>query len=252
MSPREPELYACVHQGNPGDVAFYRRIAAGASDILELGCGYGRVLLPLAGDGHRVTGLDLDAGLLELARVATAHVPGDVRARIRLLRADMRDFSLAHRFQWIVIPYNGLYGLDTEAQQLACLRTAAAHLAPGGRLVFDAYVIDNFHATANPQACAPDDDEPVTTVRWRDTDYDVFETSHWEREAQRFQVHYRYVSRDGGPSYEDRIAHRYLLTEQVPGLCAAAGLRVAALFGGFADEPLTPLSEHQVCVAEMA
>ena len=41
-------LYVAVHEGNPGDVAFYRRCCADAGSVLELGCGDARVLAELA------------------------------------------------------------------------------------------------------------------------------------------------------------------------------------------------------------
>ncbi len=43
-NPYPPALYAELHVGNPGDLAFYREHCVGASSILELGCGYGRVM----------------------------------------------------------------------------------------------------------------------------------------------------------------------------------------------------------------
>jgi tRNA G46 methylase TrmB len=42
------ELYRLTHRGNPGDVGFYRKLCSGVQSVLELGCGYGRLLAALA------------------------------------------------------------------------------------------------------------------------------------------------------------------------------------------------------------
>jgi len=244
VTHRDPELFALLHRGTPGDLAFYRARSAGAARVLELGCGHGRVVLALARAGRVVTGLDRDAGLLALAARGVATAPPAVRQRVTLIEGDMRGFALAGVFDRILLPYNGIYCLGSDAEVIACLRSAAAHLAPGGGIVFDAWSADAFHAEADPQDEDPDDGAPVDSVTWRGRVYDVFESSEWQRDAQCIRVRYRYRPRRGGAEVEDRIAHRYLLTDQIPALAAAAGLRVAQAWGGFAGQPLGGDSEH--------
>lgn len=247
---REPELYALTHRGTPGDEAFYLDACAGAGSVLELGCGYGRLLLPLAGAGHRVIGLDCDPGLLGLARQAAALAPASVRERITLQQADMRSFALDARFDRILIPFGGLYCLPGEDEQLRCLARAARHLAPHGLLLFDAWPADDFHAHADPGAV--EDEQPVVSVEWRGTVWDVHEHSRWERDAQRLEVRYEYRPRDGGPVRADTLEHRYLLSAQVPDLCRRAGLRLEALLGDFQGAPFDARSEWLACIARPA
>ncbi len=241
-----PQLYALVHRGTPGDLAFYLQACRGVDTVLELGCGHGRLLAPLAAAGHRVTGLDLDRGLLALAAKAVKSLPAG--GRVRLVCADMTAFTLEGTFQRILIPYNGLYCLPDRDAQVRCLAAAARHLAPDGLVVFDAYAVDDFHRNADPAHTA-DDGEPVVSVGWRGATWDVFEDSDWERQAQRLRVRYRYLRRDGGAGLEDTIVHRYLLTGQVRALCADAGLRAVQASGDFNGSPLSGDSEHLVCVA---
>jgi SAM-dependent methyltransferase len=249
---RDPALYALLHTGTPGDMAFYLEHTAGAARVLELGCGHGRLLLPLARAGHEVVGLDCDAGLLGLAAAAVARLPRTVRARITLERGDMRRFALAPRFDRVLIPYSGLYCLASEAEMIACLRAAAAHLAPGGAMVLDAYAIDGYHAEAAPDDPGADEAEPVATLSWRGEVYDVLERSDWDRDGQRLIAHYHYRPRGDGTHFHDTITHRYLLTGQLAELCAAAGLRLAAAWGDFHGAPLGPDSEHMACILQPA
>ncbi len=244
---RDPVLYALVHRGTPGDVSFYLRAARGACSVLELGCGYGRLLGPLAGAGHAVVGLDRDEGLLALARASLRDIAQPARDRVALVHGDMCDFDLADRFDRVFIPYSGIYCLDSPLDVLACLECVRRHLTLDGLLVWDAYNIDAFHAGGDSGDADPG--EPVTSVQLDDEVYDVYEHSVWERDAQRLRVTYLYQPRGGGAPGQDEIVHRYLLTPQIEPLMAEAGLRVVDTFGDFAGAPLSAESGHVVCVA---
>lgn len=244
----DPELYALLHRGTPGDERVYLDAARGVQQMLELGCGYGRLLVPLARAGHRVTGLELDPGLLDLARGAVAGLAPAARARVTLVHGDMRDFQLGERFERVFIPFSGLYCLRSEADMIACLQRVRDHLTPDGVLVFDAYVIDAFHAHADPGE-EQDDGEPVARVVWRNVAYDVFETTAWDRPAQRLHVTYRYQPTGPGTPRYGTIRHRYLLTTQVAGLCARAGLRLHDAGRDLAGAALSAHAEHMVCTA---
>src|SRR5436309_7814160 len=75
------------------DVPLYLELAAvQAGTILEVACGTGRVLLPLARAGHRITGLDASPHMLALAREKLDAAGPEVAARARLVRGEMRAF----------------------------------------------------------------------------------------------------------------------------------------------------------------
>jgi ubiquinone/menaquinone biosynthesis C-methylase UbiE len=116
------------------DVAFWRRLAL-ASDqpVLELGCGTGRVTLPLARTGRKIVGIDLSATMLARARTRTKRLR--VGQRPALVRGDIRALPFpAATFGLVAAPYGILQSLLTEAD-LALTLSAAAHvLAPGGVL----------------------------------------------------------------------------------------------------------------------
>ena len=76
----DPELYHLLHRGNPGDLRWYRQRCAGAQRILELGCGDGRLLVPLAQDGAQVVGVDASEAML--ARCAERFHRAGLRAEL--------------------------------------------------------------------------------------------------------------------------------------------------------------------------
>lgn len=229
----DPQLYRLLHRGNAGDAEFYRRGCARARTVLELGCGYGRLLNALLPRRGGYVGVELDPGLLRLARAERARLSATERARVTLRRADMRDFRLAERFDRVVIPHSGLFCLASDADVLACLRCVRDHLAPAGELWFDTYAADSFHRLGDRDPAADRTWHWLAAVAEGAREYDVFERARWRRDAQRLSVRYRYVPRAGGPAREGRIEHRYLRSSQLPALLEAAGLRQLSRAGDF-------------------
>lgn len=113
------------------DLPLWRELAAahGAGQILDVGAGTGRVALDLARSGHRVTALDVDAGLLaELERRA-----GAGGLAVATACADARAFDLgAARFSLVLAPMQTVQLLGGPDGRGAFLRAARAHLADGG------------------------------------------------------------------------------------------------------------------------
>lgn len=240
-------LYELVHRGTAGDAAFYGRVCAGARRVLELGCGYGRILASLCERADLdLVGLEIDAELLARAR---ARLP----ARVQLVAGDMRDPALPGApFDRILIPHSGVYCLPDDEACVACFRACARHLAPGGRLVFDAWSADAFHAEADP---AEHDDErldPVVTVEHEGRCYDVFERSRWDRDRQRLDVSYEYIPRHGGEAHLGRLFHHYLLKPDLAPLLARAGLTLLSLAGDWRGRPAAPDDEMWVATAARA
>ena len=112
-----------------GEAAFVNRLLrpgfAGAA-VLDAGCGTGRVARELARRGYEVVGVDSDSSMLEVAR---AEAP-----ELRWLPDDLAELELAERFEVVLMAGNVMVFLAPGTEQ-EVLRRAAAHLAPGGRLV---------------------------------------------------------------------------------------------------------------------
>ena len=137
-----PGYYEMLFRERAADLPFYLRAAAAAKGpVLEVGVGTGRVAIPLARAGHGIVGLDRSARMLAgLGRSLEAE-PAEVRARITLVEADARTFALHRRFELITCPFNGVAHLHGE-DVAAFLARVREHLAPGGRMAFDALVPD--------------------------------------------------------------------------------------------------------------
>jgi SAM-dependent methyltransferase len=132
------------------DIAFYLEYARQCgSPVLELACGTGRVLIPIAQAGHTVYGVDLSKNMLDVCRRKVEEQGlGD---RVHLALANMASFDLPRKdFCLATIPVRSFMHLYTQEDQLACLRRAYAHLAPGGLLILDVYAPSYKHMARDP------------------------------------------------------------------------------------------------------
>lgn len=140
LSPLSPFLYsgefydrfeagAVMDTKHEGDIPFWIDIAATYGDvILELGCGTGRVSVPLAKAGFDVTGLDISESMLSVAKTKSPHV--------NWVQGDARKFDLNQQFSLILFPYNAMQHLYPDEIK-SCLRSVRQSLKPNGRFVID-------------------------------------------------------------------------------------------------------------------
>ncbi|RDG36131.1 class I SAM-dependent methyltransferase [Streptomyces corynorhini] len=101
---------------------------------LEFAIGTGRVAVPLARRGVAVTGVELSRPMIDRLRAKADE------ATIPVVAGDMATVRVPGTFQLAYLVYNTISNLLTQAEQVACFRNAARHLAPGGRFVVELWV----------------------------------------------------------------------------------------------------------------
>ena len=135
------------------DLAFWEELCgAGPADVLDLGCGTGRVTIRLARRGHRVTGIDLDPSFLEeVERRAQAW-----KVDVATVAADARRFALDQQFDVVLAPMQLVQLFAGSAERLDMLNAVAAHLRPGG--LFAAALMDLGDEVVGPEYIPPGPD----------------------------------------------------------------------------------------------
>lgn len=131
-----PDLYELMHAEHVDDARFlyeFVQTLGEAPEVVELGCGTGRLLLPMLDAGAHVVGIDREPAMLALARERVAPY-GD---RARLVEGDMQRFALGQQADLVVIGLNTFMHLLTTAEQLDCLRAAHRQLRAAGVLFID-------------------------------------------------------------------------------------------------------------------
>ncbi len=242
------------------DIPFYLDLAADprvarGRPVLELGCGTGRVLLPLAreaaaGRGASLAvGLDRTARMLDVARAKIAAEPDAVRGRLRLVRADMAGFGFrSGPFGLAIVAFRSLVNLPDQATQVRALRAIRDALAPGGRAAIDLFFPDlGFLAfvISEPREVASYV-EPATGCRLRFTQRARFDPV---RQTLDDSLEEERTHPDGRV---ERRTRRYLLRfpycEEFRLMAETAGFEVEDVFGWFDRSPLRAESREMVFI----
>ncbi|QYG94569.1 class I SAM-dependent methyltransferase [Iamia sp. SCSIO 61187] len=195
--------------------------------LLELGAGTGRLALPLAAAGLAVTGVDASTAMFD--RLAAK--PGG--SRVTAVVGDMAGPLPDGPFDLVVVARNTFFNLTTEAAQRACLREVARVLAPGGRLVLEAFV-------------PTDDDGPTSSVEVRSITADrvlLFVDRHDPATSEAWSS-FVDISPDG---IRLRPCHvRYLRPADLDALAAACGLALDDRAEDWAGARFDDTSAHHV------
>ena len=243
--------YDVTHAQLTDDLGLVLALAHQAGgEILELGCGTGRLLLPLVRAGYRVTGLDSSREMLVLARQKLAEEPAEIRGRARLLEGDMTDLSGCGRdFALVIIPYNTFMHLSpTQAEQT--LRQARLCLKEKGLLFVD---------LINPYAVAQTPNDHILTLEHIFTDpvsgRDVlqFARNHLDDSNQILHITWIYdTSPVGGGDIHRTIvptAYHYYYPHQLEILLTDTGWRVTNWYGQYNQTPFSEDSDRLLILA---
>ncbi|HET6453664.1 MAG TPA: class I SAM-dependent methyltransferase [Armatimonadota bacterium] len=116
--------------------------------ILEPFCGTGRILIPLAQDGHEIVGLDKSRFMLDRTRTKVAQLPEDIQQRIKLIEADATVDEWPNESDVVILGGNWPYELPAPEVQEGCIASAAASLKPGGHIFHDS---DHMEGALDPR-----------------------------------------------------------------------------------------------------
>lgn len=245
-------LYDLDLVDDPGDLDLYLALAARVEGpILELAVGTGRLAVPLAEAGYRVTGVDLDPAMLARARRHAAAAGSGVAERLTLVEADLVGLRLpgAGTFGLAFIALNSLLVLPNRAAQRAALRTLADHLAPGGLAVVDVWIPD-------AEDLARFDGRIM--LEWPRLDPEtgtiVTKVGSAQHDASSASVTTTTIFEEGGQGeparrWIRRDQLRLLSGDQLRGFAEDAGLAVELLAGDYGLGPMGPGTERAILVA---
>ena len=230
------------------DIPFWRRTAlASTGPVLELGCGTGRVTLPMARAGVTVVGVDLSEPMLRRARDRVRRAR--LGRRARLVRGDIRALPFpSQRFSLVAAPYGILQSLLREADLNSTLNAVHDVLAPGGRLIVelvaDLASWNEYRGEIRLRGWRPGRKAHVT----------LLESVRQDRRQGLTLFEQEFIERRGGATMRKQfsLAFRTLSVPQMTRRLEKAGLRVIARLGTYDGGPWTPESETWILVAERA
>jgi SAM-dependent methyltransferase len=240
-----------------GDIPFYLELAAAEGGrVLEVACGSGRVLVPMARAGNQIVGLDASAHMLALAREKLARECAAVASRARLVEGDMRLLDLGadgdEPFALAIVAVKSFAYLVERADQLRTLERIAEHLRPGGLLA-----IDLLHPTPEFLAERPGSvrqdlahADPETGVVVARTETLV--SNDLAAQVRLIRSAYEIVTPDGAVTKRFvEWPYRYLHRFEAEHLLERAGFAIEALYGGYRREPFTSDSPTMLFLARV-
>ena len=214
------------------DVPFWRRIALGGQGpVVELGCGTGRISLPLVRAGATVVGVDRSEPML--ARAAARRRRSRSGERLQLVRADIRSLPFEPgTFETVIAPYGVLQSLLRDADLKATLDSVARILKPGGRFGIDLVPdVPDWREYRNR-----------TQMRGRAAGgrhFTLVESVRQERKRRLTTFEQRYIERRGRATSEHpfTLTFRTLSVRQMASRLAGAGFAVDHVLGDYRGRP---------------
>ena len=229
------------------DVAFWRRLAGGAGGpVLELGCGTGRVSLPLARAGVNLVGIDRSAPMLDHARRRITKSPTrQIAKSLRLVRGDIRTLPFEDgAFPMVLAPYGILQSLIRPRDLTATLASVARVLVGGGTFGID---------------LVPD------VPKWREYENRVqlrgraggarltlIETVRQDPKRHLTTFEQKYVEQRGGKTREHcfDLTFRTLSVRQMTRQLERAGFRIEAVLGDYRGRPWDDRADVWIILAK--
>jgi SAM-dependent methyltransferase len=201
-------------------VDFLLPLAGGGA--LELAVGTGRIAVPLAERGVRVTGVDLSHDMVAELRKKTPEIPVAI--------GDMTTTRVDGAFSLVYIVFNSINNVTTQDGQVAVFASAAAHLTPGGVFVMEV-------GTRNRQ--------PLTVFDLSDTHIGIDE---YDNDTQRLVSHH-FTLRDG-EWQRISIPFRAVSPAELDLMARLAGLELRERWADWDRSPFTAESTKHISVWE--
>ena len=214
------------------DVPFWRRLASAQTGrVLELGCGTGRISVPIATDGVDLVGIDRSEPMLRRARQRLRRVRG---ASVSLVRGDIRALPFRRRpgFALVMAPYGILQSLTAERDLRDTLDSVRRVLRPGGLFGID--LVPDLPRWSEYVAR-----KSLSGARGRAAHLTLIESVRQDRRRRLTIFDQEYVERRGA----ERRTHRFSLTfrtlsvRQMARRLEHAGFRVDAVLGDYKGGP---------------
>lgn len=232
------------------DVDFIRKLIenSGCIKILEPFCGTGRILIPLALDGHILYGMDQSAGMLSRASEKIQQLPFEVQARIKLAQVDVLCEEWPGGFDLVILGCNCFYELASPDEQERCIMQAFQSLKPGGHLFLDNHHMEGELATAwqkigvvEPSLSGKCADGTIVEST-RETIW--FDALH---RLARFRRRTRVVLSDGNLIEQEYIQQKHPVSKvDIQGWLEKHGFMIEGIYGNHDGMPYTDISPRAI------
>ncbi len=241
----DPVLYDLENATFDPDGSFYLTLARQMGNpVLEIGCGTGRITIPMAQQGIQITGLDVVPAMLNHARSKAAD------PSIQWVEADARTFHLRQKFRFIFESGSAFQHLLERSDQEAMLARVHEHLAPDGR-----FVVSSIFPTAELLETVEEEQDWFSYPNALGQEVKVSGTQHYDALSQvKTETAYRRWKDAEGQEIV-KIAPlklRYFYPQEMEALLHYNGFKIVERYGQVDFSPLTATSERMIYLIEKA
>lgn len=222
------------------DIDFYVKHAKQIrGNVLELGCGTGRVLIPTSKVCNHITGLDLSTTMLKRCKDKISQLSPEMQSKIELIEGNFASFNLDKTLDLITVPFRAFHHLISVNEQLSCLECVQNHLKPNGLFILDLYnpvlqrLLDEKSAEAmfeEPEITLPDGRKikRVQSNRSPNPNLQTIESKHVYT-----------ITEANGEQNTFTTTHpmRYFFRYEIEHLLARCGFEIEAVLSDFQETP---------------
>lgn len=228
----DPKLYDAENSDFGPDGPFILSLAKGLGGaVLELGCGTGRMTIPLAENGVEIVGLDVVSGMVDLARQKSEGLP------IEWVVADVRNYQLGRKFRLIFESGSVFHHMLTRQDQEAYLARVREHLEDDGRLVLSIFF-------PKPRNLASTEEEEDWFTAEHPDGYEIkvsgIDRYDAIRQVKTETAYRRWTDASGKEMTQVApLSLRYVFPQEMEALLHYNGFEIVAQYGDFDRSPVT-------------
>lgn len=229
------------------DLSLYHEMARRTGGpLIELMCGTGRLLIPLAEDGYHITGVDISPAMLAIARRRIAD--HELETQISVVEGDIRTVALPqNHFSLAFVALNSFMHLDDIEEQCEALENIYDMLAPGGILIIDLF-------SPNPEDIVNEDNRMVFDRSYALDGKQVYKfiANDSDFASQTSYVTYFYDEMDKSGAMTRRVMNftmRWLHRYELEHLLQRTGFRMQGIYGSYELDSYTSQSARLIAIA---
>ncbi len=235
------------YHADQNDRDFYLGYAKNTTGkILDLGCGTGRILIPIAKTGKKITGIDNSEHMLKIckdkidkefnSKEKNISLKNISLKNISLIKADISNFEIKDIFSLAIIPFGPFNCLTSTSEQIGCLTCINKHLKSKGLLVFEIWYPNNYELFKSEHGFHVVKNQPYFKMPdGRKVQWGIYNTSvDYNKQLIYEDMYYNVDYPDGKKeklvySSKIRYSHRY----EIEHLLSLTGFKINKLYSDF-------------------
>jgi SAM-dependent methyltransferase len=225
------------------DFMFYKNWMPKESnaEILELCCGSGRLTIPLAKEGLKITGVDNSKSMLEQAKIKAKNE----KLEISFILADIRNLDLTNKYDLIFIPFNSIHHLYENKDLFDTFKVVKKYLKDDGFFIFDCY-------NPNIQYITEAEKGRNKIAEYKTTDNRnvlIEQTMKYESKTQINRIKWHYFINEAFHSIQN-LDMRMYFPQELDTYLKWSGFNILHKFGNFNEGKFEDNSEKQIFVCK--